>query len=178
MLPPSATLSAAIAAIPPSTNKNQGVESLVSAISAHVNQVQAGANGTPGIFTLANAAMEDVIKDMEPVADNSWVYNFADAFEAGVVSGVITPSTVTDPTWTGSGSLDVNTLPSASATITTIADAKAQLISDLLLVAAGNTAPLPVADALHQAVLKFTFNCIGLGSPPAFPPIPLPFNAQ
>jgi hypothetical protein len=97
--------------------------------------------------------------------------------EAGINASVITPATVTNGAWLGSGSKDTLTLPSAAATITTIAAAKATLISGLMAATASNNPPHPLAQSISDATLQFIFTCIGVA--PAFEvPIPIPIPAE
>lgn len=177
MLPPVSTLASNILALPTTTSANAGMTQFVGVIAAHMNQVQGGPTGTPGIFTLGNAAMIALLAAMPPVADNSWIVSFANAMEAGILTGIITPGTVTNPAWLGSGNVDAVTLPSTVATILTIPLAKATLIAALASATASNNPPVPFAQAIQSATLAFIFTCIGLGPPPTFLPTPIPTPA-
>ena len=177
MLPSADTLKQNILSLKPTKNSIEGITAFVEVIADFMNLVQAGPTGSTGIFTFNNSAMISIMETMKPVKDNSWIANFANAWEAGVSGGIISPGTVTDPTWIGSGNKDIETLPSASATIINITSAKAHLISNLSNINISN-APLPFATAIRNATLIFQFNCIGLGSPPSFTPIPIVFSAQ
>jgi len=176
MLPSYTVLAHNILNLSPTTSANTGMTNLTAQIADFMNQVQA-AGGEPGIFALAQSVVVAALAALPPVSDNSWINGFANAFEAGVTAAIITPGTVTNAAWIGSSGIDVNTLPSAS-TITTIAAAKAQLISDLANVTSSNNPPYPLAQAISDATLKFIFLCIGLGPPPTFVPIPLPLAAE
>lgn len=177
MLPAVSVLANNILALPTTTSANTGMTNFVGVIAAFMNQVQGGPLGTPGIFTLGNAAMIAALSAMLPVANNSWIMSFANALETGILTGLITPGTVTNPAWLGSGNLDTVTLPTPAATITTIALAKATLIAALASATAGNNPPVPFAQAINDATLAFIFTCIGLGPPPTFLPTPIPTPA-
>lgn len=178
MLPSVSSLAADILALPTTLDALQGMTNFVGVIAAFMNQVQGGPTGTPGIFTLGNAAMIAALAAMPPVADNSWIVPFANAWEMGVITGIIVPGTVTNPIWIGSGGLDVLTVPTPIVTITTIALAKATLISGLASATASNNPPVPFAQAINDATLAFIFTCIGIGPPLAFLPIPIPTPAM
>lgn len=178
MLPSVNSLSSNILGLSPTTIPLTGVTSFVGVIADFMNQVQGGSTGMPGIFTLNNAILIPLLVAMPPVADNSWIQVFATAMETAITASIITPGTVMNPIWLGSGSLDVMTLPTAAATITTISVAKATLISQLQNATAGNNPAVPFATAISQATLQFIFTCIGLGTPPGLTPIPLPISAE
>ena len=177
MLPSASSLKDQLKALQPTQNAVQGITDFVTVISSFTNQVQAGPTGTPGILTFGNAAMVSIMMTMQPVKDNSWIPNFANAWAAGLLAGICTPGTVTDPAWIGSV-VDIMTLPSATATIPNISAAKAALMSELANVGPTDDAPLPLATAIRNATLQLQFLCIGLGPQPALLPIPLPFSAQ
>jgi hypothetical protein len=172
------TLSNNLLALSPSSNLFTAIPIFVGVIANFMNEVQAGPTGTVGIFTFGNAAMIAAMEAMTPVSDNSWIPIFANAWEAGVVSGVITPSTVTNSIWIGSGNKDTETSPSPSSTITTLSAAKAVLIAGLETAQPDITEPITFATAIRNATLAFEFTCIGLGSPPLFTPIPIVIAAE
>lgn len=176
-LPSTNSLALNILALPTTIIPLTGVGNLISVLSSFTNQVQAGPTGSPGIFTFNGPITIPLIVAMPPVADNSWIPVFAAAMIAGITAGTITPGTVTNPAWLGSV-VDVNTSPSAVATISTIAVAQATLISKLASATANNNPPYPFAEAIRDAILEFIFICIGLGPGPAFTPIPIPIPAQ
>lgn len=183
MLPSADDFSSQIKSLGPAPDKATGIAEFVGKIADFTNQVQAGSTGTAGILTFGNAAMISVMNSMQPVTDNSWASPFADAWAAGISTAIITPGTVTDPTvptpvWTGSGLLDIATLPSGTATIPNIAAAKAALLTDLTNMVATQDAPLPLATAIRNATLMLIFIVIGLSDPPSFLPIPLTIPAQ
>jgi uncharacterized transporter YbjL len=177
-LPSAQTLSNNILALAPSSITDVAIPLFVDVIANFTNEVQAGPDGTPGILTFGNAAMVTAMEAMVPVADSSWIPIFADAWEAGITTGIITPGTVTDPAWLGSGNKDTETLASPATTIITLSAAKAILISGLMSAMPDNTAPLAFATAIYNATLAFQFECIGLGVAPTFIPIPIVFPAQ
>lgn len=172
------SLKADILGLSPTTNKVQGLTDLVGVIANYMNQVQGGPLGSPGIFTLNNAAMIALLTSLAPVNDSSWVAPFAAAFQAGSAAAIITPATVTNPVWIGSGTKDTVTLPVGAATIPTIAAAAALLQSALMSAQPDSEAPKPMAQGIHDATLAFIFTCVGLGPPPALPPIPIPTPAE
>jgi hypothetical protein len=178
MLPSVNSLSSNILALPPTTDITAGMTSLVGVISDFMDQVQGGATGTPGIFTLANSLVITALSELTPVADSSWISGFANALESGITAAIITPGTVTNPAWSGSGNLDVATLPTGAATITTISAAKAALMSGLASATAGNNPAVPFAQAISDCTLAFVFTCIGLGPPPTEAPTPIPVSAE
>ena len=177
MLGTADSLKTSLLSLPPTKDKVAGITAFVGKISIFTNQLQAGPTGSPGIFTFGDAAMISAMMSMAPVSDNSWMSKFADAWAAGVTAAIIAPGTVTSPLWLGSA-VDIATLPTASATILNIAAAKASLLAGLASVGPTSDAPLPLATAIRSATLLFSFNCIGLGPPPVFAPIPVPTTAQ
>ena len=178
MLPSVDSLSQNILDLPVTTDTQVGMTNLVSVISSFMNQVQGGSTGNVGIFQLANALTIASLVTLQPVSDNSWIAGFADAMENGINGAIITPGTVTNPVWAGSGSLDIATLPTGVATITTISVAKAILIGELEDATAQNNPAVPFAKAISDATLAFVFTCIGLGPPPSFVPTPIPTSAE
>ncbi len=169
------TLDQAILALKPSANKDSAIRAFVAVIANFMNQVQAGPTGSPGILTVNQNAFYNAFVTQQPVANNSWIDNFADAWYQGVAQGTITPGTVSNPAWTSSG-VDVATSSSPVTTIITLASAKAQLENELASATFGNNPALPFATAIRDATLAFTFLCIGLG--PSSVPIPIPINAE
>lgn len=178
MLPPAESLRQALKNLPPTKSKPEGIAAFVSEIANFCNMIQGGPTGSPGIFTFGNAAMTSLMMSMPPVSDDSWKTNLASAFEAGLLTGTITPGTVVNPAWAGSGTLDVLTLPAAAATIITIPVMKTVFLAGLASVGPTNDAPLPLANAVRDAMMAATFLCIGLGPPPTFIPTPLPISGQ
>ena len=128
MLPSVNSLSNNILALSPTPIPLAGVTSFVGVISAFMDQVQGGSTGTPGIFLLNGDILIPLLVAMPPVPDNSWIEVFATAMETAITASTITPGTVINPAWVSSG-VDVATLPSAAATITTIAAAKSTLVT-------------------------------------------------
>ncbi len=175
MLPTASSFKADLLTLPPTQNKAAGIAAFVGKVADFCNEVQAGATGSPGILTFGNAAMIAAMMSMPIVSDDSWKSLFADAFESGILTGVILPGTTIQPPWLGS-IVDVATLPSPAATITTIPLVKSTLLSGLS--GATSDAPLSMATAIRDAMLQISFLCIGLGPPPLFVPIPIPISAQ
>jgi hypothetical protein len=178
MLSSADDLKASLLALKPTKDSSQGIKAFVGVIADFMSKIQGGPLGTPGILTFGSSAMEAILMTMQPVSDSSWISKFADAFEAGLLTSIITPGTITNPVWLGSGGLDILTLPSGAATIITIPVAKALLVSGLASVGPTSDAPLPLATAIRNAALALVFLAIGLGPPPTFIPTPIPTSAQ
>lgn len=165
-------LRTAIEDMPETDNLVIGMTNFADVIGDYMDDVQAGSLGSPGIFTLNRSVFVTNLITLTPVANDSWISNFADAWEAAVNASTITANTVTDPaTWTAS-TTDTNTSSSASTTITTIASAKATLVSALDSATWDNDPALPFAEAIRDATLAFTFNTIGV----ALPSTPIPVS--
>jgi hypothetical protein len=171
-----ASLNSDILAMPPSADQATGVQNFVDVIGNFMDQLQAGPTGAPGIFTFGRPAMFSILMTQAPVASSAWIATFANAWEAGVLTAVVTPGTVLNPAWIGSGGVDAVTLPSGAATILTVAVAKAGLIADLASVAPSASSAMPFATAIRNATLALTFNCIGLSA--LMVPVPIPTPAQ
>lgn len=176
MLPPVSVLSANLMALAPSPIQAVAVMNFVDVVCDYIDMVQASPLGSPGILTTNRPIFAQTLQMQMPVPGPAWISNFVLAFQQGVSLGIITPGTVTNPVWLGSG-VDVLTLPTPIATIVTLELATSLLQVGLLNVSAAPGAPMPLAQAISDAVMAFSFLCIGLGPPPAFPPIPLPLPA-
>lgn len=122
--------------------------------------------------------MVSALSSLTPVNDNSWVSTFTNAFRLGCAGATISSSTVTNVLWLGSTSLDSATLPTGATTITTLSAAISSLTGQLNTVKPDQDSPLALSTAIHDAILSFKFNCIGLGVGPAFTPIPVLTSAQ
>ena len=173
-LPSVSSLNNQLLALPPTLSSHEGATQFVNVIADYINQVQAGPTGSPGILTYTRPPAIAAIEALPPVIDNSWIPNFAAAVHLGVTSGILTPGTVTDPAWTASV---VDVLPPV---IITLPAALAVLTAGLAPVTSGNNPAMPMAQAIHDYALAFTFLCTGLAlALPAPPiPVPLPFPAQ
>lgn len=167
-------LADAILGIPRTTSKPSGVQAIVDEIGDYMDTVQ-GSGGSPGIFALNRPAMVGILMSQDPVDNSSWVANFANAWEAGVSGALITPGTVSNGAWTSSG-VDVLTPGSGAAAITNISAAKAILESMLMSVGPTMGAPMPMAEAVHEATKSFIFNCIGVATGGS--PVPVPTSAM
>jgi hypothetical protein len=173
MLPSVGSLSADLLTLPEELNSAAAATNFINKIAAFMDQVQAGPTGSPGIFTYNKPPAIAGIQALTPVIDNSWITNFANAIHSGSTSATLTPGTVTSPVWTASL---VDTFP---PTITTLSAALSTLISDLASVTSGNNPPMPLAQAISNYTLAFTFECTGLAtSVPSPIPVPLPFSAE
>lgn len=177
-LPSADTLKSELLALPPTENKMEGIANLVAVIAKHMNKVQGGPTGKAGIFTLNEPVMIGILSALVPVPDDSWITTFATAYQAASMAAIVSPATVSNPAWVGSGSKDILTLPIGAASIPTIAVAKTLLQAALQSAKPDDEAPKPIADGIHDATLAFLFLCIGLGPPPVFPPIPIPTPAK
>lgn len=177
MLPPIDSLKQDILNLSPTDDPVQGIQNFVKVIANYVNQVQGGAAGSPGIFKFNESIMVALLTTLQPVSDNSWALGFTNAFQAGCNAAIITPATVQNPAWSGSGSLDIVTLPTGIATIPTLLAACQLLQSGLTNAQPDDNAPISLTKGIHDAVSAFTFICIGLGPAPALPPIPIPTPA-
>lgn len=178
MLPSQSTLANNILALPPTTDKVAGITSLVGVLGDFMDMVQGNPGGTVGIFTLNNPTVVAALSSLVPVDDNSWVSAFTTAFLSGVTTGTITPGTVTNSAWTGSGDLDTETSPSPTSTILTLSAFESTLMSGLNGATAENDPPQPFAGAFRDSTLEFSFSCIGLGPPPTFTPIPITIASE
>lgn len=172
------TLKDQILSLKPSTDKMAATVAFVDVLGDFLDQIQAGSLGTPGILTFNRPVMVSGLMALTPVNNDSWMAGFANAWQAGMLASVIAPATVTNAAWIGSGNKDTLTLPSAAATILTIPLATTTLLSSLSSVSSNNNPPLPLAEAVRNASLALVFTVIGLGAPPALPPIPIPIPAQ
>src|ERR1035441_10428782 len=106
MLPSANDLKNHLKALAPTKDASEGIKNFVTVVANFTNQVQAGPMGSAGILTFGNSAMISAMTAMTPVKDSSWIQNFANAWEAGILSAVITPGTVMFPGWIGSGGAD------------------------------------------------------------------------
>lgn len=177
-LPGVASLKADIEALAPSDDKAAAMDALAAVVGAYMNQVQAGPLGAPGILTFDEATFSSQLQALAPVGDDSWIAGFAAAWEAAVLASTIAISTVTDSTSWPVSITDTLTVTDPSTTITTIATAKSTLESGLAASTADNNPPEPMAQAIHDATLAFSFNTIGLGGTPISPvPVPVPRDA-
>ncbi len=178
MLPTEQQFSNSLSALSLPLDKVEAVNDFVTAVANFTNLVQAGPTGNPGILKFGNAAMAALLLQMPPVTDESWIPQFANAWQAGLFTSTITPGTVTNVLWIGSGGLDILTVPSPIVTIPTLAVAKDLLMALLATVTITPDAPLPFATAIRTATLALEFTCIGLGPPPTFTPIPIILPAE
>lgn len=178
-LPGAASLKSDLEGLSPSDNATTAWQAFAAVIGAYSNQVQAGPLGAPGILTFSDALFATQLLALSPVDDSSWASAMADAWEVAMLASVITPGTVSDPsTWLVS-IVDVNTLPTAAASIPNLSAAKATLVSGLLAATAEDDPPGPMADAFHAAISSLTFLTVGIGGTPISPvPIPVPRTAQ
>lgn len=173
MLPSVDSLNQQLLALPPTLSSLEGATQFVNTIAAFMDQVQAGPTGTAGIFTFDKAPAIAAIQVLPPVKDNSWIVNFANAIHTGTTAATLVPGTVTSPIWTVS-SVDVS-----PPVIITLGAALSTLIADLAPVLSLNNPALPMAQAINNYTLAFTFLCTGIAGTPISPvPTPIPFPAE
>jgi len=184
MLDPLSTWTSTLKALPSVDSQSTGAQNFAQALGDLMNKVQGGATGSPGIFAFAVPIMKAQLMTLTPTGGPEWATKLATGWQTACTASIITPGTVSNPAWTASG-VDVLTLPTAAATITTISAAGAALSSSLSAVAqifqASNpdpgevaNAPEKMAKAFRDATLLFQFTCIGLVLAPPAPPFPLP----
>ena len=176
MLPSANELKSKIVALSPTTDATAGGMAFANVIGDFTNKIQAGPTGSPGIVTFSVSVMAPLLAAMKPVSDNSWTSSFSNAWKTAMEASLITPGTVINPIWIGSGGSDIATLPSAAATIISLSAAAELMTSGLLEVASASDQPLQLAIAIYNATASLTFLCIGLSSPPTFIPVPLPIS--
>lgn len=172
MLPSAFTLNSQLLSLPESDNSFQAATNFINIISSFIDQIQAGATGSPGIFIYSKPNPISMIQAMQPVDDNSWIINFANAIHSGSVSATLVSGTVVDPVWTAS---EVDVL---IPTITNLSDALNVLISGLNNVNSTNNPPMPLAQAIYNYASTFIFQCTGLVAGTSPTPLPLTFSAQ
>lgn len=178
MLDSASDLSDKILALAPSDSATDAMKALTDVIGDFMDKVQPGSLGSPGIFTLNRAPMAALLAALPPAKDDSWIDGFAAAWLVGVLTATITPGKAMSPAWIGSGTQDILTLPIGAASIPTASAAMSILKAGLADAKGDDNAAMPMAKAIRDATLGFTFLCIGLGPPPVFPPIPLPQPAK
>lgn len=128
--------------------------------------------GAPGVLTFARSIFKVQLDSLVPTASTSWAALMAAAWGTAITASVITPGTVTDPAWSGSGNKDTVTLTTGAAVITNIAAAQASLQASLLAIDPSDS-NRAMAKAFRDATLTLLLTCIGLGPPPPLPPIPI-----
>lgn len=188
MLNPASHWESTLLTLPPVATIAEGTQNFANWAGDEEDLVQAGATGTPGILAFARSAFAAELLALSPTGGTGWATTIANKWKTAMEASVITPSTVTSPTWTMSGNKDTLTSPSAAATITTIAAAASALEAELLSVAnifqgspdtaTAQSGPGLVAQAFRNAMLACQFLCTGLapGEPPV--PVSLTFSAQ
>ena len=169
-------LNTAILNMSPSASKPAATQAFVDVVGDFMDKIQGGPTGSVGIMTFGRSAMYAILVTQSPTTGNDWIANFASAWEAGCSAAIITPGTVSDPSWGGSGGVDTLTPGSGAAAIINLPIAKTTLESGLASVAPDNSAALPFANAIRDAALTIQFLCIGLS--PAMSPTPIPKTAQ
>jgi hypothetical protein len=171
-------LADALKALKPDMSKPAAVKKFVDEIGDYMDEVQAGSTGSKGIFKLNRPAMVSILLGQGPVMDTSWAPKFADAWEAGVLAAAITPGTVVNPAWVGSGSKDIATPGIGAAAIITIPAGKAILMAKLMTAKPTMGAPITIAEAVKAGTEALMFLNIGLSAPPPMAPTPIPAKAQ
>lgn len=162
----------------------KGIMNLADAIEKLTNKVEPnvpGGTASPGVFKWNKAIFIAQASALVPTPAPDWTAKLAGAWSAACTAGIITPGLVSAPSlWTVS-SVDINTLPTAAATIPTIAAGQAIMLGMLASVPASMSsapekAPETIAKAFRSAVMAFTFTLIGISGSPASP-VPLPVVA-
>ena len=151
MMPSAESLKNDILKLKPTSDKLKGNMNLAGVICDFMSKIQAGPLGQPGILKANKTVMGTILSKLPPVPDKSWAVGFAAAWAAGIIAGQITPGTVKNPAWVGSGGSDVLTLPLTVATIITLALATVALAIKLATGDMKKNAPLPMAQAIHDA---------------------------
>lgn len=168
------------------TSRLNQIPKIASATAADINFADAIGDltdplevigGTPGIILFARPIFATALDAMTPSAGMAWASIMANAWQSALAASVITPGTVSDPAWVGSGNSDVDTLPIGASTIINLAAAMASLQSALL-----TSQPAigcdDFAKAFRDATLMLQFQVIGKGPPPPLPQIPLVKGVQ
>lgn len=174
MLPSVSSLNSQLLDLSPVDTSIAGATQFVNTVAAYISQVQGGPTGAPGILTYMTAPAISAITSLQPVADSSWITNFANAIHSGVTAAILTPGTISDPAWTASG-VDIGPV-----SITTLSAALSTLISGLNSVTSINNPAMPMAQAIHDYAMAFTFQTTGLIiiPGPSTAPLTLTFSAQ
>lgn len=176
MLASAESLNQQLLHLPPTIDRFGGATQFIEVVGNYLDQVQAGPTGTPGILVYNKSAAVSALLQIGTFLDNSWINPIASAIHVGVTAGTTVPSTVTDPVWDGSGNKDILTSGSPSTTITTLGAAKSVLIGGLGSANYFNNPALPIATAIRNYALAFTFLCTGLNS--TFNPTSKSFPAE
>jgi hypothetical protein len=174
VLPSVSSLDNQILSLPPTEFSVDGATNFVNVIAAYMDQVQGGADGTPGIFTYFKPPVIAAIQILPPVSDDSWINNFANAIHLGTTGATFVPGTITNVAWTASLT-DIGPV-----SITSLNTALSTLKSGLSLATSKNNPAQPMAQAIHDYAMAFIFQTTGLVLALPGPPVPLTltFNAQ
>lgn len=186
MLDPEGTWIDEFKKLKPATSIVEGIQNLADVIEKLTNKVDPllpGATIAPGIFQWNKPLFVVQALALVPTPGPTWIPQLAAAWAAACTAGIITPGLVTDPIWTVS-SVDTLTVPSAAATIPTIAAGQAAIAGILsacppLMSTNPAQSPETMAKAFRAGVLAFTFILIGIAGTPISPvPTPIPAGAQ
>lgn len=178
MLPGPLVLASSLKSLPPAPDPLTGAMNFSKAIADYMTLMQAGPTGAPGILTFNVAVFAPLIAAMPPdPSGTAWGPMMANHWNTALLASIVAPGTVTSPVWTVSA-VDILTVPSAAATCITAPVATALLSSKLGQVKPDIQAPLPMAEAFHEAISQLQFLCIGLTLVGVVPtPTPIPFGA-
>ena len=181
MLDPEKDWIDAFAALKPADVSITGIMNLADVIEKLTNKVEPnmpGATVTPGIFKFNKAIFIAQLMSLVPTPVPDWIPKVAGAWSAACMGGIITPGCVMAPSvWLVSSS-DIMTIPTAAATIPTIAAGQAMIVSMMsgvpgLMAVDAKSAKEMFARSFFAAVSVFTFSLIGIAGTPILP-VPLP----
>lgn len=162
-------------AMPEAYTSIEGATHFVNIIGDYFDKVQAGPTGSPGIFTYTRPPVIAAIMALQPVADNSWIPQFANAIHLGSLAGILVPGTVTLPAVWLVSVTDIVSPP----VIITLGAALSVLMGELGDVTSLDDPPRKLAKAIHDYISAFIFLCTGLGGTIISPvPIPVPIPAM
>ena len=150
----------------------EGVTNFAQAVADLTNPLQANPGGVPGILTFAQPVFVANLSSLAPTLAASWVAILANAWNLAMAASIITPGTVTNAVWLGSGGVDSSTAGTGTAVIQNLAAATAQLSTELATITPDVSAQ-GMALAFRDATLMLQLQVIGLAPPLALTPIPI-----
>lgn len=165
-------------ACPPEKTGEAGFANVSRAIGEYMSGIQGGPTGSSGIITFNEEIFGTLCATLPPdTSGDAFPAKMASFWLNAVLASVIRPGTVQSPTWISSGA-DILTAPSAAASIPTLSVAVNILETGIKKVKGDKRPPQAMAQAFHDACMALSFLCIGIGPPPALPPIPLVVSAK
>ena len=157
----------------PDINFEPAITEFARAIGELTDQLNV-AGGTASVITFNQPIFKTNLMTLAPTMSyTSWAIIIANAWFLAMNAAAITPSTVTDPTWIGSGFKDTITHTTGASVIQNLSSAKTLLEAELIATMAEHNSTLDFSKAFRDATLMLMFQVIGLGPAPIFPPIPL-----